>query len=57
MKLDSEEQREELLELLSHVVVKVTPASIDETKSEFDRIMDPIRDAEIEDAVPGSEPG
>lgn len=48
MKLDSEQQREDLLELLSTVRAVVTPATIDAAKAEFDRILNPIREAEIE---------
>ncbi len=48
MKLDSEEQREDLLELLSTVRVSTTLGTIHETQAEADRIMDPIRNAGIE---------
>lgn len=51
MKLDSEEQRADLLELLSTVRASVTPATIDAAKIEFDRILDPIRYAELEPQV------
>lgn len=52
MKLDSEEQRRDLLELLSTVRATVTPATIDAARAEFDRILDPIREAGIEDERP-----
>ncbi len=52
MKLDSEEQRADLLEMLSTVRVTVTPGTYNEVGREFERIMGPIRDAEIEEPAP-----
>lgn len=48
MKLDSEEQRTQLLQLLESVTVQVTLGNADTVQSEVDSILDPIRNAEIE---------
>lgn len=52
MKLDSEEQRRDLLEMLSTVRVTVTPATYKEVGREFARILGPIETAEIEEPPP-----
>lgn len=55
MKLDNEEQRKDLLELLSTVRVSTTLGTAHEVVAEANRIMDPIRHARIEgerDVVP-----
>jgi len=51
MKLDSEEQRKQLLELLSAIEVKVTFRTLDATKNTMLSIINPIRNAEIEQIV------
>lgn len=51
MKLDSEEQRETLLELLGEVTWQVTTNTIGATQVEMDRILSPIRDAELDETV------
>lgn len=49
MKLDSEEQREELLEMLESLpVVNVTIGTLPDALAEMDKILDPIRNAGIE---------
>lgn len=48
MKLDSEEQRKDLIELLGSVRMQTTIGTIDETVAEVRRIMTPIYEAELE---------
>ena len=49
MKLDSEAQREELLDLLSTVPWTVTIETIERAQAKMEEVLDPIRNAEIED--------
>lgn len=51
MKLDSEKQRKELLEMLSVVPISTTIGECHKNVIEADRILDPIRTAEIERVV------
>jgi len=48
MKLDSEEQREQLLNLLGQVVLQVKLVDADSLAPQINDILDPIRHAEIE---------
>ncbi len=48
MKLDSEAQREELLMLISLAGIQTTFGDIDEAKAMTERILAPIREAELE---------
>ena len=48
MKLDSEEQRTQLLELLGTVVLQVRLGEADSLGPQADAILDPIRNAQIE---------
>lgn len=49
MKLDSEEQRKELLEMLGALpVVNITIATLPNALAEMNKILDPIREAKIE---------
>jgi hypothetical protein len=48
MKLDSEEQREQILGLLGAVTYQVTAGTIDQTKKSIDALFGSIREAEIE---------
>lgn len=48
MKLDSEEQRAQLLQLLGTVVVQIKMGDAGTIKDEVNSILDPIRNAEIE---------
>lgn len=48
MKLDSEEQRKDLIEIISTVRISTTLGTVEETLAEANRILDPIRYAEIE---------
>lgn len=50
MKLDSEEQREQLLELLGTVVLQVRLGEADSLGPQVEAILDPIRNAGIENA-------
>ncbi len=52
MRLDSEAQREDLLEVISAVRVSTTLGTAHEIVAEANRIMDPIRNARIEVVVP-----
>ena len=51
MKLDSEEQREQLISLLSSISVNVTYNTIDATKKQMEILLGPIRKAEIDRSV------
>jgi hypothetical protein len=51
MKLDSEEQREQLLKLLSTVTYTVTEATIDQAKAQIDSLFGAIRNAGIEMSI------
>ena len=51
MKLDSEEQRNQLISLLSGISVNVTYNTIDATKKQMEILLSPIRKAEIESLV------
>ena len=48
MKLDSEAQRQELLELLGTITFSVTAKTVDDTKEKLEQILRPIREAELE---------
>ena len=48
MKLDSKEQRTELLELLSNIAIQTKVGEVESMLAEANRILDPIRNAEIE---------
>lgn len=48
MKLDSEEQREQLLELLGTLTFQVTANTVGTAEAQINSILDPIRIAEIE---------
>ncbi len=48
MKLDSEDQRQQLLELIGTVTLQVKVADIKTAEAQMDVILDPIRFAEIE---------
>lgn len=50
MKLDSEEQRETLLQLLESITVQVTLGNAATVPEQVAGILDPIRNAEIEKA-------
>ena len=50
MKLDSEEQREELLEMLGTVTYEVTPHTIKQTQAKIDEIFSAIEGAGLEGA-------
>ncbi len=52
MKLDSEKQRETLLKLLGVVGIQTTFADVATAHADADKILDPIRNAEIEEPVP-----
>jgi hypothetical protein len=56
MKLDSEEYRRDLLEMLGTVRVTVTPNTYNEVGREFARIIGPIETAEIEEPPPPPPP-
>ena len=51
MKLDSEEQRTVLLELLGKLTFSVTADTVVGAVAEINGILDPIRNAEIEKAA------
>ena len=51
MKLDSEEQRKQLISLLSGISVNVTYNTIDATKKQMEILLGPILKAEIEEPV------
>ena len=48
MKLDSEEQREELLKLLGTIQFTVTAETVSEAQAKIESILAPIREAGIE---------
>ncbi len=52
MKLDSEEQRKDLLEMLATVKVTVALGALRDHLVEYHRIINPIIEAEIEEPVP-----
>ena len=49
MKLDSEQQRKELLELLAQVPLQVTIGNVEEQARAVTKLLDPIRNAELEE--------
>ncbi len=51
MKLDSEDQRAKLLELLGGITIQTTLAEAGSVESNVNAILDPIRNAEIEGAA------
>ncbi len=57
MKLDSEEQRTQLLELLGQVPIQATLGNIEAQANAVSDILHPIRTAEIEEPVKDVTPG
>lgn len=51
MKLDSEEQRQELLDIISTITWTVTTETIGQTQEKMNALLEPIRNAEIEPAL------
>ena len=49
MKLDSEQQRSELIELLQNVPVNIPLKDLEQGPGIVQRVLDPIRNAEIEE--------
>ncbi len=52
MKLDSEEQRQELIEIIGTVRWQVTTETIEATRAKMAALVEPIRNAEIEKSSP-----
>ena len=50
MKLDSEKQRGQLLEMIGSITFNVTAETIEQTKDVLDGLMGAIRKAEIEES-------
>lgn len=55
MKLDSEEQRDTLLQILGTVGITTNFADVADAHAGADKILDPIRNAEIEEPDEGTE--
>ena len=49
MKLDSEQQKQELLQLLAQVPLQATIGNVEEQARAVTALLDPIRNAEIEE--------